>query len=81
MKALWEEGLAKMRQMAWSLNGTVNAQTAMQEGLPWEEIAIKSQEADLLVIGKSCEKAGGRLFSRRTAQRVIANAACPVLVV
>ena len=34
MKELWEEGFAKMGQMAWSLCGKVEGHTAIQEGLP-----------------------------------------------
>jgi nucleotide-binding universal stress UspA family protein len=81
MKSLWEEGFAKMGQMAWSLCGRVNAQTAIQEGLPWEEIVIKSREADLLVLGKTRTKTGNNMFSQHTVERVIENSACPVLVV
>lgn len=81
MKDLWAEGFAKMGQTAWSLCGRVEAQTAMQEGLPWEEIVNKSREVDLVVLGKSRARIGGKLFSEHTAQRVIENSACPVLVV
>jgi nucleotide-binding universal stress UspA family protein len=81
MKDPWAGGFAKMGQMAWSLCGRVDAQTAMQEGLPWEEIVNKSREVDVLVLGRSRARAGGKLFSEHTVQRVIENSACPVLVV
>jgi nucleotide-binding universal stress UspA family protein len=81
MKDLWAEAFAQMGQMALSLCGKVEAETAMQEGLPWEEIVNKTREFDLLVLGKNRIKTDQRLFSHHTVQRVIRNAACPVMVV
>ena len=67
--------LPRWVKMAWSLCGRVDAQTAMQEGLPWEEIVNKSWEVDLLVLGRSPARANGRLFSQQIVQRVIENSA------
>jgi nucleotide-binding universal stress UspA family protein len=78
---LWSEGCARMGQLAWSLCGKVEAQTAVQEGLPWEEIIERSRDFDLVVLGESRSKKRLNLFSKHTAQRVIGNAACPVMVV
>jgi nucleotide-binding universal stress UspA family protein len=80
MKRLWGEGSAQMAQLAWSLGGQVEAQTLLAQGLPWEVIVERSKEFDLVLIGKSRGRKGRRLFSRRTAQRVVENAACPVMV-
>lgn len=81
MKRLWDEGSTKVGELAWSLSGKVEAQTTLAEGLPCEVIIENSKKVDLLVLGKSRAKRGWKLFSRRTAQRVIENAACPVLVI
>jgi universal stress protein E len=81
MKRVWEDGSAQMARLAWSLCGQVEAQTKVEEGLPWEEIVGKSADFDLLVLGKNSARAGWKPFSKRTARRVIENAACPVVVV
>ena len=81
MKHLWGEGTARMSQLAWSLCGRVEAQTAVQEGLPWEEISEKSRDFDLVVLGEDRGKKHWNFFSKRTAQRVLSNAACPVMLV
>jgi nucleotide-binding universal stress UspA family protein len=81
MKNLRAEGFTQMSHLAWSLCGKVEAQTTVQEGLPWEEIASQSRDFDLLVVGKRKRKMRWGLFSRNTAQRVIEHAACPVLVI
>ena len=81
MKGLWETGFQEMGKLAFSLDGQVDAQTAVEEGLPFEQIIEKSREVDLLVVGKPGPKPGWKLFSKRTAERVIEHAACPVIVV
>jgi len=81
MKRLWETGSEQMGKLALSLNGQAEARTAVEEGLPWELILEKSRQADLLILGKPRPKPGWRLFSRHTAQKVIDNAPCPVIVV
>ncbi len=81
MKDLWDHGSLRMSQVAWSLNGQVEAQTVLEEGLPWEIIVAKSQEFDLLVLGRKRVKKAFQLFSQHTSQRVIHKAACPVIVV
>jgi nucleotide-binding universal stress UspA family protein len=70
-----------MGQLAWSLCGQVEAQTAVQEGLPWEEIVERSRDFDLVLMGGSRGRKRWNLFSKHTARRVLENAACPVLVV
>ena len=81
MKGLWSEGSGQMGRLAWSLRGQVEAQTMLQEGLPWEEIVEKSTDFDLVILGKSRASKRWKLFSKHTADRVAANAACPVMVV
>jgi len=70
-----------MGKLAFSLSGHVDAQTAIEEGLPWEQIIEKSLQSDVLILGKSRSRPGFHLFSKHTAQRVIENATCPVIVV
>jgi nucleotide-binding universal stress UspA family protein len=81
MKYLWSEGAARMGQLAWSLCGQVEAQTTLEEGLPWETIVEKSRGYDLLILGTARARSGWKLFSKQTARRVIENADCPVMVV
>jgi nucleotide-binding universal stress UspA family protein len=81
MKHLWGDGSTRMGQLAWSLCGQVKAQTAVQEGLPWEEIVERSRDFDLVLLGESRAKRRWNFFSKRTAQRVLENAACPVMLV
>jgi len=81
MKHLWGEGSARMGQLAWSLCGRVEAQTAVQEGLPWEEIVERSRDFDLVLLGENRARKRWNFFSKRTARRVLENAACPVMLV
>ena len=81
MKGLWSEASAEMGRLAWSLCGQVEAQTMLQEGLPWEEIVEKSKDFDLVIVGKSRANKRWKLFSKHTAECVAENAACPVMVV
>jgi nucleotide-binding universal stress UspA family protein len=81
MKELWHEGAVKMAQLGWSMCGQVEAQTRIEEGLPWEQILMKSGDFDLIVLGKSRPKPGWKLFSQQTTKRVVENALCPVMVV
>lgn len=81
MERLWGESSARMAQLASSLCGRVEAETAMQEGLPWEEIAERSRDHDLVLLGQGRAKRLRSLFSKCTAQTVLDRAACPVMVV
>jgi nucleotide-binding universal stress UspA family protein len=81
MKGLWSEGSSQMGRLAWSLSGQVEAQTMLQEGLPWEEIVERSSDFDLVILGKSRANKRWKLFSNHTVERVAENAACPVMVV
>jgi nucleotide-binding universal stress UspA family protein len=81
MEELWKEGSARMGQLACSFRGSVDAQTVVREGLPWEEIVEKSREFELLVLGESAPKRSWRFFAPHTGKRVAENAACPVMIV
>ena len=81
MTQLWQSGFEQMRRVAFELHGHVDAQTAIEEGMPYEQIIERSHQADLVILGKPCHKPGWKLFSKQTAERVIENAACPVIVV
>jgi nucleotide-binding universal stress UspA family protein len=81
VKRLWDDGWAQLSRLASTLCGQVQAQATIEEGLPWEEILGRSGEFDLLILGESRVKNGWKLFSRRTVQRVIEGAACPVMLV
>lgn len=81
MKQRWAEGSVQMGRLAWSLSGQVEAQTLIEEGLPWEKIVEKSGDFDLLILGKRSAQPGWRPFSQHTVRRVIRNAARPLLVV
>ena len=78
---LWSESLVKLGRLASSLCGQVEARTALQEGLPWEEIVERSRDFDLVLLGESRSRRHRNLFSRHTVGAVLAHSACPVLVV
>lgn len=81
MKRLWEKGASQMSNLASALSEQVETQTALEEGLPWEQIVERSRQADLVILGRDKPKPVWKLFSKHTAQRVIEHAECPVLVV
>jgi nucleotide-binding universal stress UspA family protein len=81
MKHLWSEGSTQLGQLAWSLSNTVNAETMLAEGLPWEIMVQKSRDFDLLVLSQNPSPTGKRLFSQHTTQRVVENSCCPVMVI
>jgi nucleotide-binding universal stress UspA family protein len=81
MRRIWDEGSSQMGQLALSLSGRVEARTMVEQGLAWETIIEKSRDFDLVVLGQSERRSSLRLFSQHTAQRVMENAACPVMVV
>lgn len=79
---LLKEGLGKLGQMMLKLMGeSVEAQSLIREGLPWEEITKAAREYDLIVIGQRSRKTFCRMFSRQTVKGVLNAAPCPVLVV
>lgn len=80
MSHLWQRGFEKMGRLVFALGGRVHAQTSVEEGLPWETIAEKSAGFDLVVIGRTREKKHWNPFSHRTVERVLENAACPVII-
>jgi nucleotide-binding universal stress UspA family protein len=81
MSRLWLKGFEGMGRLAFALSGRVHAKTVVEEGLPWEIIAERSREFDLVIIGRARKKTHWKLFSHQTVQRVLQNAACPVTVV
>jgi nucleotide-binding universal stress UspA family protein len=82
MKHLWETGISGLHRLTESLAKIqIRAETRILEGLPAEAIVENSSDFDLLVICPPRSKSAWRLFSSRTAQRIIERAECPVLVV
>lgn len=77
MRDLWAEGAEQIGR----LSSKVDAQTMLEEGLPWEVIVEKSHDFDLLVLGQNPGRRGWKLFSRQTTKRVIENSECSVMVV
>lgn len=59
----------------------VELRTLLDEGLPCESICDIARKCDLIVIGKRKPKPFWSWFSRRTLERVLDQAPCPVLVV
>ena len=78
---LWSEGVVKLGRLVSSLGGQVEARTALQEGLPWEEIVERSRDFDLVLLGESRSRKHRNPFSRHTIEAVLAHSACPVMVV
>ncbi len=58
----------------------VEITTLNLEGLPWEEITHALKPDSLLLIRKPTAKPFWRLFSKRTLQRVLAEARCALMV-
>jgi nucleotide-binding universal stress UspA family protein len=81
MSRLWTEGFTQMGQLAGQLSGQVDAQTILEQGLPCEIIVRKSLEFDLIILGQPHPKKSWNVFSKKTVQRVIENAFCPVMIV
>ena len=79
MSRLWQKGFEGMQRLALALGGRVQAHTVVEEGLPWEIITEKSRDFDVVIIGRTCGKKRWKLFAHQTAQRVLQNAACPVI--
>ena len=80
MKHLWDDASRQMKHLARSLAGRTEVRTAIEEGLPWEEIVEKGRDADLIILGKDDSKPRWRFFARHTAERVIKYSICPVMV-
>jgi nucleotide-binding universal stress UspA family protein len=59
MKRLWETGFEQMAKLAFSLTGQVDAQTAVEEGLPSEQIIEKSHQADLVILASPAPSPAG----------------------
>jgi universal stress protein E len=79
---LWKEAQEQMDRQASELKAeAIEVKPLMREGLPAEEILQAADECDLIVIGKPKHKSFLHLFSRRTAERVIKDAPCSVLLV
>jgi nucleotide-binding universal stress UspA family protein len=81
MKSLWTNGAARLHEVSSSLPQQVKAQTVLEEGLPWEVLVEKSRDFDLLILGQNNTRRRWSVFSQQTAQRVLLNSACPVLVI
>ena len=81
MDRLWAEGKDGVAAAAVQVPVDRRGLTEVAEGLPWEEIVMRSEGCDLLVMGKPQVRHGWRPFARHTVQRVVAQARCPVLVV
>src|SRR5581483_3842582 len=81
MNDLWADGSAKIEQLSRSLSGRAKAYTVLAEGLPWEEIAMRSEDFDLLVLGTRRCKSVWNGFRQHTSGRVIENSKCPVLTI
>lgn len=79
------DGATKMMEQfcAQHLEGYPRLQTAVVSGIPYEEITRSAQEqgASLIVIGTHGRTGLDHLIFGSTAERVVRNAACPVLTI
>lgn len=80
MRRLWIDGSSQISQVPQRLGIRSDVQLVLEQGLPWEIIVEKSAFFDLIVLGASPKKRV-KVFSRRTAERVLKGARCPVMVV
>jgi nucleotide-binding universal stress UspA family protein len=71
-----------MDQLVLSLAGEpIQLEFLIVDGLPPEEIVKRTPDFDLVVLSRPRVKPVWRLFSKKTAQRVMDRARCEVLVV
>lgn len=61
--------------------GSARVHPVLTVGEPWIEIAARSAGADVVVVGREGERGFRALLLGTTAERVIRNAAAPVLIV
>jgi nucleotide-binding universal stress UspA family protein len=81
MRHLWEKATAQMQQLVSSLDARFKTETAIEEGLPWDEIVERSRDYDLVVLSRGRPRRIWNPFSHHTVERVTERAACPVAVV
>lgn len=81
MKQLWIEGAERLERLAAVLDGQLDLQTLLVEGLPWEAIVLLSVGFDLLILGRSLHQRRREWFSHHTGRRVLKQARCPVMIV
>src|SRR5271156_6125499 len=65
MGRLWNGASAGMDGVARMMDGQIDAEVEILEGLPWEKIVEKSADFDLVLLGHSCRKTMPAFFSRR----------------
>jgi nucleotide-binding universal stress UspA family protein len=82
MRQLRTKAHSEMDRLRASLSGeSIEVESLITEGLPPEEIVQRTHDADLVIMGRPRSQRWWRLFSKKTAQRVIDQAECGVLVV
>lgn len=81
MTGLWAEAASRLGELKRSLRSQMEVDTVIREGIPSEEIVEMSRKVDLVILGQPGGRKGWSLFSRRTVERVIQDAACAVMVV
>jgi nucleotide-binding universal stress UspA family protein len=82
MRQLRTKAHSEMDHLVESVAGEpIAVGSLIVEGMPWEEIAKRTRDFDLVIMGQPRPKPFWRLFSKRTAQRVVDRAECGVLLV
>ena len=82
MRQLRTKAHAEMHLLVESLaDEPIEVGSLIVEGLPCEEIAQRTPDFDLVIVSRPRPERFWRLFSKRTAQRVIDRAECGVLAV
>jgi len=81
MRQLRAQAESHMRELLmWFANQPVEIKSLTLEGLPCDEILQRLPPSSLLLMRKPVPKAFWRLFSKNTAQRLLDEAQCPLMV-
>lgn len=82
VRSLRAKAYAQMDRLVEFMTGeSLEVESLIVEGLPWEKILQRARSCDLLIMTKPRPKPFWRLFSKKTTQRVMEQAECAVLVV
>jgi nucleotide-binding universal stress UspA family protein len=82
MRQLRNKAHSEMENLLKSLAGeSIELESLIAEGIPWKEIADRTPDFDLVIVSRPRSQPFWKLFSKKTAQRVIDRAQSGVWVI